>query len=53
MVVLQPEFINVCFWYEPKALRSLPEGAEKRRLLHKVGSTPTPYPLDDDTVTLL
>uniref|UniRef100_A0AAX7VS71 Glutamate decarboxylase 1 n=1 Tax=Astatotilapia calliptera TaxID=8154 RepID=A0AAX7VS71_ASTCA len=32
----QPQHTNVCFWYIPPSLRSLPDGEERRQRLHKV-----------------
>ncbi|KAL7385093.1 hypothetical protein ABVT39_015349 [Epinephelus coioides] len=32
----EPQHTNVCFWYIPPSLRSLPDGDEKRERLHKV-----------------
>ena len=34
--MFQPDFINVCFWYIPKNLRALPNGAERDERLGKV-----------------
>ena len=33
---LQPPFINVCFWYVPQNMRSLPEGKERDEKLASV-----------------
>uniref|UniRef100_A0A668TVL4 Glutamate decarboxylase 1 n=1 Tax=Oreochromis aureus TaxID=47969 RepID=A0A668TVL4_OREAU len=32
----EPQHTNVCFWYIPPSLRSLPDGEERRQRLHKV-----------------
>uniref|UniRef100_A0A8C5FSP8 Glutamate decarboxylase 1 n=1 Tax=Gadus morhua TaxID=8049 RepID=A0A8C5FSP8_GADMO len=32
----EPQHTNVCFWYLPLSLRSLPDGQERRERLHKV-----------------
>lgn len=35
--LFQPEHSNVCFWYLPKQVQSLPPGPERDRELHLVG----------------
>uniref|UniRef100_A0A8C8SVC3 Glutamate decarboxylase 1 n=1 Tax=Pelusios castaneus TaxID=367368 RepID=A0A8C8SVC3_9SAUR len=32
----EPELTNVCFWYIPPSLRSIPKGPEREKLLHQV-----------------
>ncbi|EPQ02292.1 Glutamate decarboxylase 1, partial [Myotis brandtii] len=32
----EPEHTNVCFWYIPQSLRSMPDSPERRERLHKV-----------------
>uniref|UniRef100_A0A8C6S5E5 Glutamate decarboxylase like 1 n=1 Tax=Neogobius melanostomus TaxID=47308 RepID=A0A8C6S5E5_9GOBI len=34
--LFQPEYANVCFWYIPPSLRSLPDGPELWEKIHKV-----------------
>lgn len=36
MVFPEPEMVNVCFWYVPERLRSVPHGPEKAQELGKV-----------------
>lgn len=36
LILPNPEFLNVCFWYIPKNLRCLPEGSERDKMLDKV-----------------
>lgn len=40
LFINQPQHTNVCFWYIPPSLRSLPEGEERRERLHKVTTIP-------------
>jgi hypothetical protein len=35
-LVLEPEFINVCFWYVPPSLQGLQEEPDFNEKLHKV-----------------
>lgn len=41
----QPQHTNVCFWYIPPSLRSLPDGEERRQRLHKVITPQSAAPL--------
>uniref|UniRef100_A0A6I8PC86 Glutamate decarboxylase 1 n=1 Tax=Ornithorhynchus anatinus TaxID=9258 RepID=A0A6I8PC86_ORNAN len=36
VVDAEPELTNVCFWYVPPSLRSLPQGSERAQKLHKI-----------------
>ncbi|KAL6052348.1 Acidic amino acid decarboxylase GADL1-like [Balamuthia mandrillaris] len=38
-LLTEPESLNVCFWYVPKAARSLPEGKDKYELMDKATLT--------------
>lgn len=35
-LILEPELVNVCFWYIPKRLRGVPHNVEKEQELAKV-----------------
>uniref|UniRef100_A0A7N6FE27 Glutamate decarboxylase like 1 n=1 Tax=Anabas testudineus TaxID=64144 RepID=A0A7N6FE27_ANATE len=35
-LVIEPEYSNVCFWYIPPSLRSVPHGPERWKKLHTV-----------------
>jgi hypothetical protein len=35
-LILEPELVNVCFWYVPTRLRSMPHGPEREKLLGQV-----------------
>lgn len=35
-LILEPELVNVSFWYVPTRLRSMPHGPEREKLLGQV-----------------
>lgn len=41
-LILEPEMVNVSFWYIPKRLRSMPHTQEKVKLLGQVSVKVTP-----------
>lgn len=43
IVCIQPEHSNVCFWYLPKRLESIPPGPERDRELHTVSQDMKPF----------
>ena len=36
LIVHEPELVNICFWYVPTRLRSMPHGPERIKLLGQV-----------------
>jgi glutamate decarboxylase len=40
-LILEPELVNVSFWYVPTRLRSMPHGPEREKLLGQVSITVT------------
>ena len=41
---IQPEFVNVCFWYIPKNMRDMAPGPERDAKLEKVRGAKTRKP---------
>jgi glutamate decarboxylase len=37
-LILEPELVNVSFWYVPTRLRSMPHGPEREKLLGEVST---------------
>lgn len=35
-LILEPELVNVCFWYLPTRVRNMPHGPERERILGEV-----------------
>lgn len=35
-LILEPEMVNVCFWYLPTRVRNMPHGPEREKILGEV-----------------
>jgi glutamate decarboxylase len=52
-LILEPELVNVSFWYVPTRLRSMPHGQEREKLLGQVSTSVTVPVASDNYPPLL